>query len=118
MHPLICCLLTAIYTHDAVSVLNINGFKVDRSNLKRIFAAHILKDERSVKTNRTVMERDNIDPLVDTLLAHFGQSKLGCCAAKPKNKTTAPKQAQVVPFDDEPGKWQKSTGPPTKVEIT
>ena len=35
---------------------------------------------------RKVMSRDEIDPLVDTLLAHFGKAKRGCLSFEPKPK--------------------------------
>lgn len=73
------------------TTLNINGFVVDRSNLQRVFAAHILKDERSVTDYRKVMSRDEIVPLVDTLLAHFGKAKRGCSSFEPKPKEDSEK---------------------------
>ena len=105
MHPIILCLLTEIYPHDAVSVLNINGFKVDRSTLTRIFNAHILKEERSVKGQRTVMDRENIGPLVDTLLAQFGQSRGGCWSCDSEKN-----MSKITPMEND-GKQEEPNEP-------
>jgi hypothetical protein len=61
-----------------VLMLNIDGYEVDRSNLTRIFAAHIAKDERSGTNPEEILGREHIDPLVDTLLKHFGTTRRGC----------------------------------------
>ena len=40
---------------------------------------------------RKVMNHDDIDPLVDTLLAHFGKAKRGCSSCEPKPKEDSEK---------------------------
>ena len=82
-------------------MLNIDGFEVDRSNLQRIFAAHILKDERSVMYPHEGMDRKHIDPLVDTLLKHFGKPKKprGCCSDEGNPKKLSQKEVKIVPLN-------------------
>ena len=94
-------------------MLNINGFKVDRSNLKRIFAAHIAKDEQSMKNPNELMSRRHIDPLVDTLLKHFGKArsgKGGCFSDKKKAKRTSV-VPQNIAMNDSMSKWEQPLGP-------
>ena len=84
-------------------MLNINGFKVDRSNLKRIFAAHIAKDEQSMKNPNELMSRRHIDPLVDTLLKHFGKARSGtggCFSDKKKTKRTSVVPQSISPVNE------------------
>ena len=95
--------------------LNIDGYEVDRSNLTRIFAAHIAKDERSGTNPEEILGREHIDPLVDTLLKHFGKTRRGCCSGQSQKKMTA-KEVQVAPVDDN-GNWQQPLEPGVKTEF-
>ena len=98
-------------------MLNVDGFEVDKSSLKRIIAAHILKDKQSMHPDELMSERD-VDPLVDTLLNHFGKAKSrGCCSANPNKKSVTLSEPRIVPLNDDPNEWQQplEPNPTTKV---
>ena len=83
-------------------MLNIDGFEVDRSNLKRIIAAHIAKDERDRNDldSNELMNRGQIDPLVDTLLKHFGKARSGGCFSDNKRVDVSGNDPKIVPVND------------------
>ena len=96
-------------------MLNIDGFEADRSNLKRIIAAHIAKDKRDRNDldPNELMSRRQIDPLVDTLLKHFGKArsgKGGCFSDKKKAKRTSV-VPQNIAMNDSMSKWEQPLGP-------
>ena len=107
---------TCTCKHHAVLMLNINGFKVDRSNLKRIFAAHIAKDEQSMKNPNELMSRRHIDPLVDTLLKHFGKARSGGCFSdnKKTKKTSVVPQNIAAGMRDSMSKREQPLGPSSR----
>ena len=106
------------YQHHVVSVLNIDGFEADRSNLKRIIAAHIAKDKRDRNDldPNELMSRRQIDPLVDTLLKHFGKARSGGCFSdnKKTKKTSVVPQNIAAGMRDSMSKREQPLGPSSR----
>ena len=73
-----------------------------------MIAAHITKEERNVKMSN-LMSREQIDPLVDTLLKQFGKAKSGGCFSNMSNKSARPIEPKIVPVDID--------GPDTKKDV-